>query len=177
MKTAVPSIREDGIPEDDKTLMTEPVLVTVTASKGQTIDVRFPDSAPSYLTSGEAINFTVNKPKDAVEFRVNAWYDPNEENVDSDLFHYETDENSFVVSISKEKLAAVPKGQPVKIEMNAYGPGYEEGHDYRELQIISKPSSSVKLELSQSTALVNENIEISVSASGSRKITGARDRR
>ena len=126
---------EEGNPEDEWYKDSEPVTITVTAPKGA-LSVSLPDGLPGYLTPDDSLAFTINMPEDAEAMDVNIWYDPDEEDIDGQLFFENTDDTgkgTIEVTISKEQLAAVGAGKCVKIDMNARAAGYDSDGYYVEI--------------------------------------------
>ncbi|MBR0409934.1 MAG: Cna B-type domain-containing protein, partial [Eubacterium sp.] len=147
------------------------ITITVTAPNGP-LSITRPKALPSYVKTGENINFTVKKPANASELNVRAWDDSDEEN-DTPLFREESESDEISVNISKEKLK---EGMIVTISAEAWGPGYNPDPQEWKIPVIAAPNNALQISIKNKTqdqlknVLVNEQLEVCVEAVNMSKV-------
>ena len=97
---------EHGNPTDEVTKTSEPVTMTVAASKGEALSIT-PPVLPAYLSEGDELRFTVQKPEQSDFVEVRVWYDPDDQETDGLLLEGWISEDSCVVTVPADKLAVV----------------------------------------------------------------------
>ncbi len=135
----------------------DPVTITVTASKGDGIRARLPKELPSYLTPGDSLRFTVTKPENAVWMHVDVGFDDENDGY-QDLFSQHIESSEFTVNIPAERLPGVDT--ILDININAGGPGYNAANDHRRIPVIVPSAKGVSFSADKKYALLNEEVQI-----------------
>ena len=144
--------------------ISEPVTMTVTASRGEALVVRMPEDLPAMLTAGEDLTFTVHKPEQADWAEVRVWYDPDDPDTDGTIFQDWIGDSSRVITVPADKLAAVKDGKLVKVRVYASALGYEEAEAFAQIPVVpAVDTEKVAITASKTDVLVNEEFLVTVS--------------
>ena len=158
-------VDENGIPIGEEVVKTsEPVTMTVTASKGEALLVSLPDDLPAQLSEGEDLTFTVQKPEHADIVQVRVSYDPDDADADRILFEEWIGESSRNITVPSDKLSVVKEGNLVWVWIYANAPGYDDANASAGIPVVSgEDTQKLILRMEKTSAEVNERIGIKVS--------------
>ena len=147
----------------------------VTASHTMTVEAPYGEltlaapELPSYLVAGEDdLIFEAGMPDNADGMRVSVY----REGYDGEnLYEKEKSSGSFSVSIPAEELIA---DSTIRVEIKAWGLGYEHTEKTITIPVTGAPSDSVSIEAEKTEALINEQVEFTISADNDAQIAEAR---
>ncbi|MBQ4177702.1 MAG: hypothetical protein II640_09570, partial [Lachnospiraceae bacterium] len=154
---------EHGNPTDEVTKTSEPVTMTVAASKGEALSIT-PPVLPAYLSEGDDLSFTVQKPEQSDFVEVRVWYDPDDQETDGLLLEGWISEDSSVVTVPADKLAVVKDGKYVKVRVYANASGYDDAEAFKQIPVVpAVDTEKTVITASKTDPEVNEEITVTVS--------------
>ena len=154
---------EHGNPTDEVTKTSEPVTMTVAASKGEALSIT-PPVLPAYLSEGDELRFTVQKPEQSDFVEVRVWYDPDDQETDGLLLEGWISEDSCVVTVPADKLAVVKDGKYVMVRVYANASGYDDAAAVEQIPVVpAVDTEKTVITASKTDPVVNEEITVTVS--------------
>ncbi|MBR1900078.1 MAG: hypothetical protein IJ820_03335 [Lachnospiraceae bacterium] len=156
---------ENGYPTGEEVVKTsEPVKLTVTASKGEALSVSLPEDFPVRLSGGEDLTFTVQKPENTDFVQVLVSYDPDDPDANRTIFEEWIGESSRVITVPADKLSVVKEGKTVWVRIYASAPGYDDADVSAGIPMVpGADTEKLTMTVDKTSAEVNERIGIKVS--------------
>ncbi len=154
----------EAFDEDGEQIAKKTIEMTVESPNGE-IEINLPKDLPEYITPDtKTVSFTVDKPENASTMTVEVWAEGNTRSR-KDLYYNEGYEgDSLDVEFNTEDI---PEGWMVYVSVEAEGQGYETTTEIASIAVVDKISEEVTLTVDKKKALINEDIELTVTAADS----------